>query len=70
MNRIGIALSCYAPDSLYFLGLLKLYGISVTSDAVMAVDLLRKSAEMRHPEAMAALGVMLVNGRGTFVMDH
>lgn len=51
-------------DSLYFLGLLKLYGISVSLDAVKALELMRKAAELRHLEAMAALGVLLLHGRG------
>lgn len=51
-------------DSLYFLGLLKLYGISVSPDAAKALEYMRKSAELRHLEAMAALGVMLLHGRG------
>jgi len=51
-------------DSLYFLGLLKLYGISVSPDAGKALEYMRKAAELRHLEAMAALGVMLLHGRG------
>ncbi|CAN0365395.1 unnamed protein product, partial [Ectocarpus sp. 13 AM-2016] len=51
-------------DSLYFLGLLKLYGISVAPDADKALEYMRKAAELRHHEAMAALGVMLLHGRG------
>lgn len=51
-------------DSLYFLGLLKLYGISVSPDDEKALELMRKAAELRHVEAMAALGVMLLHGRG------
>lgn len=51
-------------DSLYFLGLLKLYGISVSPDAAKALEYMRKAAELRHLEAMAALGVMLLHGRG------
>lgn len=53
-------------DSLYFLGLLKLYGISVSPDAGKALEYIRKAAELRHPEAMAALGVMLLHGRGEY----
>lgn len=51
-------------DSLYFLGLLKLYGISVAPDADKALEYMRKAAELRQHEAMAALGVMLLHGRG------
>lgn len=51
-------------DSLYFLGLLKLYGISVAPDAGKALEYIRKAAELRHHEAMAALGVMLLHGGG------
>lgn len=53
-----------AADSLYFLGLLKLYGISVSPDAAKALEYMRKAAELRHLDAMAALGVMLLHGRG------
>eukprot|EP00904_Undaria_pinnatifida_P009282 jgi/Undpi1/5484/HiC_scaffold_2.g00763.m1 len=54
----------FHTDSLYFLGLLKLYGISVSPDAGKALECIRKAAELRHLEAMAALGVMLLHGRG------
>lgn len=53
-----------STDSLYFLALLKLYGISVTPDEAMALGLMRKAAEQRHPEAIVALGMMLLHGRG------
>ena len=58
------ACACGFADSLYFLGLLKLYGISVSPDAAKALEFIRKAAELRHLEAMAALGVMLLHGRG------
>lgn len=61
---VARACACGFADSLYFLGLLKLYGISVSPDAAKALECIRKAAELRHLEAMAALGVMLLHGRG------
>lgn len=54
-------------DSLYFLGLLKLYGISVSPDAAKALEYIRKAAEQRHLDAMVALGIMLFHGQGILV---
>lgn len=63
-NAAACSRNILPVDSLYFLGLLKLYGISVSPDASKALEYMRKAAELRHLEAMAALGVMLLHGRG------
>ena len=39
----------------------------MSPDAGKALEYMRKAAELRHPDAMAALGVMLLHGRGD---DH
>lgn len=51
-------------ESLYFFGLLKLYGISVPRDEQVASDSFRKAGDLGHPEAATALGTMLSNGIG------
>lgn len=57
-------------DSLYFLGLLKLYGISVSPDAAKAREYIRKAAEQRHLDAMVALGIMLFHGQGILAYKY
>ena len=51
-------------ESLYFFGLLKLYGISVLRDEQVASDSFRRAGDLGHPEAATALGTMLSNGIG------
>ena len=51
-------------ESLYFFGLLKLYGISVPRDEQVASDSFRRAGDLGHPEAATALGTMLSNGIG------
>lgn len=52
------------PNSMYFYGLFKLYGISVPQDEKAAAEMFRKGADLDHPESMTAYAVMLVNGQG------
>ena len=60
----GTSLCLPTADSLYFFGLLKLYGISVSPDPTKARECIRKAAELRHLDAMFALGVILFHGKG------
>ena len=51
-------------ESFYFFGLLKLYGISVPIDAVVACESFRKAGNLGHALAATAHGTMLSNGIG------
>lgn len=51
-------------QSLYFFGILKLYGISVPKDEQVAANSFKRAGELGHPEAATALGTMLMNGMG------
>lgn len=51
-------------QSLYYFGILKLYGISVPKDERVAANSFRRAGELGHPEAATALGTMLMNGMG------
>lgn len=51
-------------ESLYFFGLLKLYGISVMKDVHAASDSFKRAGDLGHPEAATALGTMLLKGIG------
>lgn len=57
-------------DNLYFLGLLKFYGISVTKDVVLAVQSFQKAAKLGHPDAQSALAMCYVNGIGVMFTFH
>lgn len=56
-------------ESTYFFGLLKLYGISVPMDAVVACESFRKAGDLGHALAATAHGTMLSNGMGV-PKDH
>lgn len=51
-------------ESLYFFGLLKLYGISVPKDELLASTSFKRAGDLGHPEAATALGTMMLNGIG------
>jgi hypothetical protein len=50
------------PDNIYFYGLLKLYGISMTKDLVGAAQQFRRASSLGHREATTAYGVLLLTG--------
>jgi TPR repeat protein len=50
------------PDNIYFYGLLKLYGISMTKDLVGAAQQFRRASSLGHKEATTAYGVLLLTG--------
>ena len=52
------------PNSIYFYGLFKLYGISLPQDEEVAAEMFRKGADLEHQESMTAYAVMLLNGQG------
>lgn len=51
-------------DNLYFLGLLKLYGITVSKDYVVAAQNFQKAANLGLADAQTAFGVMKMKGIG------
>ena len=52
------------PNSIYFYGLFKLYGISLPKDEKAASDMFKKAADLEHGESMTAYGMMLMHGMG------
>jgi len=51
-------------DNIYFYGLLKLYGISLSADAAIAAQHFLRASNLGHKDATTAYGVMLLTGRG------
>lgn len=51
-------------DSIYYLGLLKLYGVGLTKNPAVALENFRKAAALGHLEAQTAAAVMLLTGNG------
>lgn len=52
------------PDNMYFLALLKLYGISVSQNETSAAQYFKKAAILDHVDAQTAYGMMLLTGKG------
>uniref|UniRef100_A0A6U4KSW9 Uncharacterized protein n=1 Tax=Phaeomonas parva TaxID=124430 RepID=A0A6U4KSW9_9STRA len=53
-----------SPESLYFLGLFRLYGMGMAKDELRALQSFRRAAEAGHPFAQFSLGTMLFSGLG------
>ena len=51
-------------ESIYYFGLLKLYGISLSKSEAIAAQNFRRAAELGHVEATTAYGVLLMTGLG------
>jgi len=51
-------------DNIYFYGLLKLYGISLSKDLATAAQNFQRASALGHKEATTAYGVMLMSGNG------
>jgi TPR repeat protein len=51
-------------DSLYFFGLMKLYGLVLSKSEPVGAQHIRRAAELEHPEATTAYGVLLMHGTG------
>ena len=51
-------------DNIYFYGLLKLYGISLSQDSSVAAEYFLRAAKLGHKEATTAYGVSLLYGYG------
>jgi hypothetical protein len=57
------------PNNIYFYGLLKLYGISVTKDLATSSQNFLRASSLGHMEATTAYGLSLLNGMGV-KKDH
>lgn len=55
-------------DNLYFLGLLKLYGITISKDVEGAAELFQKAAILGNPDAQTAIGMMKMKSLGNFFL--
>ena len=64
MDRILKGVESGNKDNIYFYGLLKLYGISLSVDAVIAAQHFLRASHLGHKDATTAYGVMLMTGRG------
>jgi TPR repeat protein len=51
-------------ENIYFFGLLKLYGISMTKNTTVAAQHFQRASELGHMEATTAYGVCLATGTG------
>lgn len=59
-----VIINYYYSDNIYFLGLLKLYGIALTKHAEAACDHFKQAADLGLADAQTAYGIMLVQGSG------
>ena len=51
-------------DNIYYFGLLKLYGIAVSKDLIVAAQNFNRASSLGHKEGTTAYGVMLMSGHG------
>jgi TPR repeat protein len=51
-------------DNIYYFGLLKMYGISVSKDLGIAAQNFQRASSLGHKEGTTAYGVMLLTGNG------
>ena len=51
-------------DNIYFLGLLKMYGISLSQSDEAAVDYFKRAADLGLGDAQTAYGLTLLKGSG------
>lgn len=54
----------FPTDNIYFLGLLKLYGIALTKNEEAAAEYFKQAADLGLADAQTAYGIMLVQGLG------
>ena len=51
-------------DNIYFLGLLKMYGIALSKNEHAATEYFHQAADLGLADAQTAYGIMLVQGQG------
>ena len=64
LQRILAGVENGNKDNIYFYGLLKLYGISVSKDLAVAAQNFNRASTLGHKDATTAYGVMLMSGHG------
>lgn len=64
LQRILVGVENGNKDNIYFYGLLKLYGISLSKDLAIAAQNFNRASNLGHKEATTAYGVMLMSGHG------
>jgi hypothetical protein len=64
LNKIMKGVENGDKDNIYFYGLLKLYGISLSQDSAAAAASFLRAAQLGHKEATTAYGVSLSYGYG------
>lgn len=64
LQKILLGVEKGDKDNIYFYGLLKLYGISVSQDSNVAAEYFLRAAKLGHKEATTAYGVSLLYGYG------
>jgi TPR repeat protein len=64
LQRILAGVENGNKENIYYYGLLKLYGISVSKDLSMAAQHFLRASSLDHKEATTAYGVMLMSGHG------
>ncbi len=64
IKRILAGVESGNSDNIYYYGLIKLYGISVTKDLAVASSNFLRASGLGHMEATTAYGVSLLTGMG------
>ena len=64
LQKILLGVEKGDKDNIYFYGLLKLYGISLSQDSSVAAEYFLRAAKLGHKEATTAYGVSLLYGYG------
>ena len=64
LQRILAGVENGNKDNIYYFGLLKMYGISVSKDLAVAASHFLRASNLGHMEGTTAYGVMLLTGNG------
>lgn len=64
MTSVTYSLLLACADNLYYLGILKLYGITLGRDVKGAAHYFTKAANLGHADSQTAVGMMKLKGTG------
>ncbi len=64
LKKIMSGVEAGNKEHIYFFGLLKLYGISLSKNTTVAAASFKRAGDMMHREALTAYGVCLMSGTG------
>lgn len=64
LKKILLGVDAGNKENIYFYGLLKLYGISVSKNLLTAYENFKRASQLGHKEATTAAGVMAMTGMG------